>query len=292
MVVSIVHLEKDLLLAAKQVIFWQFYCIRKNEANYSFGAGRRSIVKTIKNAVLGKKRVKKNGSTGDHSPPLLHSDDNRTDLDSSEHGSMNTMEYVEKESSRSISPMIINEMLPEPEIHTSSPASASGLSWIPFFDFCGPLFCGAPGPHNNIEDHEIIVHPPGNSSVSIRSPRSRPKSVTKPDESKIASTLPSSSISKEVQTSMEDLAQSTIKKAKMYLEISHGEDVQIAFKWMLQSLKNEVTIHSCPFPGDSAVVVRSKYRVKCTLEALRDAFLSEEAMYKLDATLEKFEVID
>eukprot|EP01033_Poteriospumella_lacustris_P013381 gene13381-9581_t len=88
------------------------------------------------------------------------------------------------------------------------------------------------------------------------------------------------------QTFLRDFGESTILRAMEYLDLSAPH---YQLKWILQSLKSDVTVHSSSFPGDNTTVVRSAYTVSASLDVVKEVLLAEETMHVLDATLEKFE---
>eukprot|EP01033_Poteriospumella_lacustris_P015891 gene15891-11375_t len=91
------------------------------------------------------------------------------------------------------------------------------------------------------------------------------------------------------QAFLRDFGESTTLRAMEYLDLSASH---YQLKWILQSLKSDVTVHSSSFPGDNTTVVRSAYTVSASLDVVKEVLLAEETMRVLDATLEKFETME
>lgn len=189
---------------------------------------------------------------------------------------------------------------PSPEIFRPPPKS-SECSWFPFYDCIAPLFCLPPShiSSSTLEEPEIMVFPPFqkpfNQSVSEEN------FVSSFAES--STTVPSfhdRSVRKEIDLNEKQLAyglsvgylnrfiEDTFDKARNYLGLSRSRNLRLP--WILQSLKNDIEVYSCNFPGDNTIVVKSKYKVASPIKIVQDILLSEETMQTLDPTLEKFEV--
>lgn len=189
---------------------------------------------------------------------------------------------------------------PVPEIH-QIPSQPSGCSWLPFYDFFAPLFCLPPSSSDTLVEQEYVVSPKS-QATTVTSPSTVTSPIISPDSVPIAPVLfdqpPKPQMPKYADTVLmsphgfpsaflRDFGESTILRAMEYLDLSASH---YQLKWILQSLKNDVTVHSSSFPGDNTTVVRSAYTVSASLDVVKEVLLAEETMQVLDATLEKFEV--
>lgn len=186
---------------------------------------------------------------------------------------------------------------PVPEIH-QIPSQPSGCSWLPLYDFFAPLFCLPPSSSDVLVEPEYVVSPKAQSTSSstVTSPiilqdsaSLAPVVLEQPPKSQPLKFADTVWISPNgfPQAFLRDFGESTISRAMEYLDLS-APPYQL--KWILQSLKNDVTVHSSSFPGDNTTVVRSAYTVNASLDVVKEVLLAEETMQVLDATLEKFEV--
>jgi hypothetical protein len=192
--------------------------------------------------------------------------------------------------------------LPIPEIYQPSQA-ASSCSWVPFYEFFAPLFCLPIGsvtePH--LEEPEVIVYPHPQFVHPAHSPRLHiprslhgtlvlddiPENNSAPEETPaVDHTLYHGMSSEYIKSSIENL----VDTAKDYLNLSAAP--KLHFQWVLQSLKNDIEIHSSNIPGNPAAIIRSKYLVNCPADIVKNVLLSEHTMQILDPTLERYEVMN
>jgi hypothetical protein len=191
--------------------------------------------------------------------------------------------------------------LPIPEIYQPSQA-ASSCSWVPFYEFFAPLFCLPIGsvtePH--LEEPEVIVYPHPQFVHPAHSPRLHiprslhgtlvlddiPENNSAPEETPaVDHTLYHGMSSEYIKSSIENL----VDTAKDYLNLSAAP--KLHFQWVLQSLKNDIEIHSSNIPGNPAAIIRSKYLVNCPADIVKNVLLSEHTMQILDPTLERYETV-
>lgn len=171
-----------------------------------------------------------------------------------------------------------------------------------FPDFISFLFC-VPTPVE-VYDEEIIIYPPPSMGTERAAATASTVTTCSSSNSPLSSTDPNSSVSlpsveavdaDNAGLSPERLSMirlDILERAKVYMGLDEsGQYKHISLQWALQSSRQGVTVHSCSFPGDTAIVVRSKYRLLCSIEDVKRVLLDEQSMFTLDATLDKFEVM-
>lgn len=142
---------------------------------------------------------------------------------------------------------------------------ANNNGWLPFYNFFAPIFCMVPVTESFIDDNDSVVE----------------------DENSVYRSRKLNSITFLGETKFHMMVDEAIDRAKVYLGLKKSD---LPFKWKLKSNTNGIEVYSCNLPNDTACVVRSHFKIDCSISTMKELLLDEKYFPTLDPSLEMFEV--